>query len=48
MSRKTFGLEQRLRKYVVRRAADGLEVLAKAREEIVKLLLGSARAQRIT
>ena len=47
MSRKTLGLEQRPRKYVVRRGAGGPRVPVKAREEIIKLLLDPACAQRI-
>ncbi len=47
MSRKTLGLEQRLRKYVVRRGAGGPKVPVKAREKIIKLLLDPARAQGI-
>ena len=47
MSRKTLGLEQRPRKYVVCRGAGGPKVPVKARKEIIKLLLDPARAQRI-
>ena len=47
MYRKTLGLEQRLRKYVVRRGAGEPKVPVKAREEIIKFLLDPVRAQRI-